>query len=232
MPKARPLRLFFIRHGQTENHENPPFNGWRDAPLTGEGRRQLDAVADSLGSIGFDAVYSSDLSRAVYGGSRLAEKAGLNLTIDPKWREMHFGRWEGLNYSQIAADDKELINKIFSADGEDAEFPGGGESSNSFGRRIEAALEDLRAKHPDGGRVAVVAHGGVCKALWAILLKIPPHIAWTTIRQDFAAVNMADCYPSGVSIAHLINGYVGPEGYHSPGTGLNRLTGKDIFESM
>ena len=169
MSKIRPLRLFFIRHGQTENHENPPFNGWRDAPLTEEGQRQLDAVAEALGSIGFEAVYSSDLSRAVYGGSRLAEKAGLPLTIDPRWREMHFGRWEGLNYSQIVADDKDLIGKIFSPEGEEAEFPDGGESSNSFGRRIEAAFEDLRAEHPDGGRVAVVAHGGVCKALWAIL---------------------------------------------------------------
>ena len=229
MSESKPLRLFFIRHGQTENHENPPFNGWRDAPLTEEGRRQLDAVAESLGGIGFDAVYSSDLSRAVYGGSRLAEKAGLPLISDARWREMNFGRWEGLNYGQIAADDKELIGKIFSADGDDVAFPGGGESSNSFGRRIEDALADLWSRHPQGGRVAVVAHGGVCKALWAILLKIPPHIAWTTIHQDFAAVNMADCYPSGINIAHLINAYVGPEGYHSPGTGLDRLIGEKIF---
>lgn len=229
MTEVRPLRLFFIRHGQTENHENPPFNGWRDAPLTEEGQRQLDAMAEALGDIGFEAVYSSDLSRAVYGGRRLAEKAGLSLITDPQWREMNFGRWEGMNYGQIAADDKDLISRIFSPDGDEVEFPGGGESSASFGRRIEKALAGLWARHPDGGRVAVVAHGGVCKALWAILLKIPPHIAWTAIRQDFAAVNVADHYPSGVSIAHLINAYVGPEGYHNPGPGFSRLKAEHIF---
>ena len=228
MAKNKPLRLFFIRHGQTENHENPPFNGWKDAPLTAEGQKQLEAVAESLGGIGFEAVYSSDLSRAVYGGRCLAEKAGVDLITDPNWREMSFGRWEGLNYSQISADDKELIDTIFSPDGADVSFPNG-ESSNSFGRRIEGALKDLWSRHPDGGKVAVVAHGGVCKALWAILLKISPHIAWTTIRQDFAAVNVADCYSSGANVAHLINGYVGPEGYHSPGTGFNRLKAEDIF---
>lgn len=229
MAGNKPLRLFFIRHGQTENHENPPFNGWKDAPLTEEGQKQLDAVAESLGGIGFDAVYSSDLQRAAYGGRRLAEKAGLELITDPKWREMSFGRWEGLNYGQISADDKGLIEKIFSSEGADVPFPGGGESSVSFGLRIESALEDLWSKHGEGGRVAVVAHGGVCKALWGILLKIPHHIAWTTIRQDFAAVNVADCYHSGAAVAHLINGYVGPEGYQNPGTGFSRLKGEDTF---
>ncbi|MDL2260450.1 histidine phosphatase family protein [Deltaproteobacteria bacterium OttesenSCG-928-K17] len=229
MEKIRPVRLFFIRHGQTENFENPPFNGWRDAPLTDEGRKQLDQVAEALGGLKFEAVYSSDLSRAVYGGSRLAERAGLTLVPDPKWREMSFGRWEGLNYKQIAADDKDLIHQIFSADGHDLEFPGGGESSNSFSRRIKGALDDLLARHAEGGRVALVAHGGVCKALWGLILNLPAHIAWTTVRQDFAAVNVADIYPGGAAVAHLVNGYAGPEGYCRPGPGLDRLTGESVF---
>ena len=228
MSKVRPLRLFFIRHGQTENYENPPFNGWRDAPLTPAGRGQLDEVAAGLAPIGFDAVYSSDLSRAVYGGERLAEACGLTLNSDPKWREIHFGRWEGLNYYQIAELDNDLVNKIFTREGAELPFPDG-ESSVTFGRRVEAAFEDLRQSHPDGGRVALVAHGGVCKALWGLLLHIPTHIAWRTVRQDFAAVNVADIYPSGHCVAHLVNGYLGPEGYHGSGPGFDRLAGADIF---
>ena len=228
MTKGQPLRLFFIRHGQTENHENPPFNGWRDAPLTETGRRQLDDVAAGLAPIAFDAVYSSDLSRAVYGGERLAQACGLALNRDPKWREMSFGRWEGLNYQQISERDGELIHRIFAHDGAEIPFPDG-ESSISFGRRIEAAFSDLRQAHPEGGRVALVAHGGVCKALWGLLLQIPPHIAWRTVRQDFAAVNVADIYPSGQCVAHLVNGYLGPEGYHGSGPGFERLAGEDVF---
>lgn len=230
MTKEKPLRLFFVRHGQTENHENPPFNGWRDASLTPLGRRQLDDVAAGLASIAFDAVYSSDLSRAAYGGEQLARACGLTLSSDPKWREMSFGQWEGLNYQQIMERDSELIHKIFAPDGDDLPFPDG-ESSNSFGRRIEAAFEDLRKNHPDGGRVVLVAHGGVCKALWGLLLRIPSHIAWRTVRQDFAAVNVADIYPSGHCVAHLVNGYLGPEGYHGAGPGFDRLAGEDIFRN-
>ncbi|MDR0882664.1 MAG: histidine phosphatase family protein [Candidatus Adiutrix sp.] len=228
MSKIKPLRLFFIRHGQTENSDNPPFNGWRDAPLTATGRRQLEAVARALSSLPFEAVYSSDLSRAVYGGERLAQLTGRPLVSGPQWREMSFGRWEGLTYQQIAAEDHDLIRRIFAHDGGDYAFPGG-ESTRSFAGRIEKALAGLQQSHPEGGRVALVAHGGVCKALWGLLLKLPPDVAWRTIYQDFAAVNVADLYPSGHCVAHLVNGYLGPEGYHSPGPGLERLAGRDIF---
>jgi broad specificity phosphatase PhoE len=220
-----------MRHGQTENFANPPFNGWRDAPLTEVGRRQLDQMAEALSAIPFKSVHSSDLSRAVYGGRRLAEKLGLNLIVDPGWREMSFGRWEGLTYDQITAEDQVLIRRLFSPGGEGADqpFPGGGESSMGFCRRVAGALEALKAAHPEGGRVALVAHGGVCKMLWGLILKTPPELAWGVFQQDFAAVNVADLYPGGRVIAHLFNGYVGPEGYGRPGPGQARLVGEAVF---
>ncbi|MDR1921897.1 MAG: histidine phosphatase family protein [Candidatus Adiutrix sp.] len=223
MTADRPLRLFFLRHGQTENFDEPPFNGWRDAPLTPEGRRQLETAAEALTPIKFDAIYSSDLSRAVYGGRQIAERSGGALIQDAKWREMHFGKWEGWNYSQIAADDRGLIEKLFSAEGLETAFPGGGESYGEFHRRISRALDELLAAHPDGGRVALAAHGGVCKALWSRLLRVPPELSWS-IRQDFACLNVADIYADGRQcIAHLVNCYLGPEGYYQSGPGFDRL---------
>lgn len=230
MTESKPLRLFFIRHGQTENFDQPPFNGWRDAPLTPLGEQQLDQMAAGLTGIPFDAVYSSDLSRAAYGGRRLAELAGRPLIRDPKWREMHFGRWEGLNYQQIIADDADLIHRIFAHEGGNIPFPGGGESTLDFAGRVNRALDDLLAKHADGGRVALVAHGGVCKVIWGRLLKLPPEVAWQTVRQDFAAVNVADIYPAGYCVAHLVNGYLGPEGYHQSGPGFDLLKGDHVFK--
>lgn len=226
----RPLRLYFLRHGQTEGFEEPPFNGWLDASLTPYGRQQLDQVATALASIPFDAVYSSDLSRAVYGGEKLAARAGLPLVRDEKWREMHFGCWEGWTYSRIVAENKDLIESIFSPNGHDIPFPGGGESSFTFSKRVASAFEELRLKHPDGGRVALVSHGGIGKALWGLILQLPPETAWQVLRQDFAAVNVADYYPGGRWSAQLINGYAGPEGYFQTGEGFERLLGRNLFE--
>lgn len=230
MSHNRPLRLYFVRHGQTLNFAEPPFNGWSDAPLTPYGRQQLDRVAEALGSIPFEAVYSSDLSRAVYGGEKLAARAGVPLVSDKIWREVNFGRWEGWTYSQIAAENKDLIQAIFSPNGNDIPFPDGGESPNSFTNRVKTALQELQLKHQNGGRVALVAHGGVCKALWGLILKMPSESVWSVLRQDFAAVNVADIYPDGYCVAHLFNGYVGPEGYFQTGEGFERLLGQGIFD--
>lgn len=230
MAKVKPLRLFFLRHGQTENFENPPFNGWRDAPLTSLGRLQLEQAAEALCTIPFDGIHSSDLSRSVYGAEQLSRLTGVPANSNAKWREMNFGRWEGLNYQQITAneEDKKLIHQLFSPGGGDITFPGG-ESSLGFAERISAALDDLLAQYHDGGRVALIAHGGVCKALWGRFLSLAPDIAWRVVRQDFAALNVADIYPDGNVVGHLVNGYAGPEGYHKSGPGFERLTGADIF---
>ncbi|MDR2946111.1 MAG: histidine phosphatase family protein [Candidatus Adiutrix sp.] len=229
MKTVKPLRLFFIRHGQTEHFDRPPFNGWRDAQLTDFGRSQLDQVAAGLAPVPFDAVYSSDLSRARYGGEQLAKATGLTLRQSPQWREISFGRWEGLTYPQIVEQDGDLINRIFSFEGAPVPFPEG-ESYDMFADRIRGAFAELRAQHPDGGRVALVAHSGVCKTLWGLLLNIPPHVAWRTVHQDFAAVNVADIYPE-LCVAHLVNGYLGPEGYHAAGPGFERLAGDKIFKA-
>lgn len=221
MSSLQPLRLFFLRHGQTETSGGlPPFNGWRDAPLTELGRRQLDQAGEALAHIPFDAVYSSDLSRAVYGGRRVAEKAGVDLRINPQWREISFGRWEGLTYKEIYAESPELVTKIFSPEGYDTPFPGG-ESLAAFFQRVSQAVDDLKAAHPAGGRVALVAHGGVCKALWGRFLQCSLSTAWA-VWQDFAAINVADIYPEGRVITRLVNGFAGGEGFQ-------RLAGADIY---
>ncbi len=230
MSKQSPLRLFFIRHGQTEHHERQIFNGWRDAPLTSFGQKQLEDVVDIIEKIPFKAVYASDLSRAVYGGRCLAERLNLPLEIEPKWREIHFGRWEGLTFREIEENDPELARNIFSLDSQEnyLSFPEG-ENTGSFLVRIQQALTELINKYPDGGRIALFCHGGVCKTLWSIFLKMSPHVAWQTVRQDFAAVNVVDIYSSGAVVAQLMNAYLGPGAYNQDSIGFDRLLAADLF---
>lgn len=229
MSHPRPLRLYFIRHGQTEGFIDPPFNGWTDAPLTPHGQKQLDQVAEALAPIPFDGVYCSDLSRAIYGGKKLAAQAGVPLVADKKWREMNFGRWEGWTYNRIEAENKDLIRSIFSPTGHNVSFPDG-ESSASFTLRVEAAFKDLSLKYPNGGRVALVAHGGICKALWGLILKLPPDSAWRVVRQDFAAINVADYYHDGYWSAQLVNGFAGLDGHFQKSDGFERLLGRSLFD--
>ncbi|MHB0939990.1 MAG: histidine phosphatase family protein, partial [Armatimonadota bacterium] len=94
------MKLYLIRHGQTDWNLAQRFQGQSDIPLNEIGRRQANALADRLSSQPFEVAYSSDLQRAletakVIAGDRLEIKTDLRL------REMDFGDWEGATYNKI-----------------------------------------------------------------------------------------------------------------------------------
>src|SRR5690606_29219784 len=78
--------------------------------------------------------------------------------LDPSWREIDVGRWEGLGYSEVFAHFPEELERL--RRGEPVKI-GGGASWQELRARVDAALERLRARLRPGERAAVVAHGGV-----------------------------------------------------------------------
>lgn len=59
------MRLFLVRHGQTTANLLTKYTGQKDVPLTDLGRQQAESIRPVLEKFHFDAVYSSDLSRAI-----------------------------------------------------------------------------------------------------------------------------------------------------------------------
>ncbi|MDR0549835.1 MAG: histidine phosphatase family protein [Deltaproteobacteria bacterium] len=215
------LRLYFIRHGQTENYGTYPFNGWTDVQLTEEGRRQLDQTIEAISEIPFQAVYSSDLSRAAYGGLALARVKGLALNAVSDFREIHFGDCEGLTWAVIQERYPKLAENITHPEA-DVTFPGG-ESAAVFRARVANALNQLVSQWPTG-QVALVAHAGVNRAIIAALLGLSLAAMWS-ITQDFACLNVVDLYPEGGCQLRLVNAYAGPQGYFGSGPGFERIAG-------
>jgi len=87
--------------------------------------------------------------------------AGLEVTPDPRWREIDIGRWEGLTRAEVHA--RYPDESARAAAGEPVRL-GGGESWVELHDRIRTALEQLIGEASDGSRVAVVTHGGVIHA--------------------------------------------------------------------
>jgi broad specificity phosphatase PhoE len=213
------LRLYLIRHGQTVNYGDYPFNGWTDVELTPEGRKQLEQTVAALKGIPFNAVYSSDLKRAAYGGEILAKSLGLTLKVEKTLREIYFGNCEGLTWATIQERYPALAEGI-SHPQEEVFFPGG-ESSEEFRSRVRVGFNKILKSHPQG-LVALVAHSGVNRAIIADLLGLNLASMWS-IGQDFACVNVVDIFPEGGCQVRLINGYAGPEGYYQTGPGFERI---------
>ena len=162
-------RLILIRHGDLGERFRGRYIGRTDAPLSAEGRRQAEALAGPLARLPDGA------SLVVSPLRRTCETAGIALgrdahfTVDPDLREIDFGRWEGMSFAEILADDPTAVDR-WAALAEDFTFPEG-ESIGNFRRRIGKAAGRIAAD--PAGTVVAVTHGGVIRFLICHFLGLP-----------------------------------------------------------
>ena len=191
------LRLFVVRHAQTDWNRERRYQGWQDTPLSEVGRGQAAAVARALQGGKLDAVYSSPLRRAVTTAEAIAAPHGLPVRVEAAFREIGFGAWEGLTLDEARVR-YPAEYQHWAERPHEAVVPGG-EALPDVRQRVLAGLEALRAEH-DGGSVCLVTHGVPARVLilevlgldlsriWAV------HVATTGIselefREDWAALH-------------------------------------------
>jgi broad specificity phosphatase PhoE len=151
--------ILLIRHGATDLAGT--FCGHSDPPLNERGRDQVAALIEELVDQRIEAVYSSDLSRAHETAASLAMAKAIPLCSLPSLRELNFGDWEGLKWSEVEANDKQLAERWL------VEYPSlaapNGETAHAFEARVMATVETLLQN--DGRPIAVVSHAGVMRVI-------------------------------------------------------------------
>ena len=198
--------FLILRHGFSTSNEDGTLTGQIDAPLTPLGVLQGEAACRYvLENYSVDAVYSSDLVRAVDTVRPLADALSLPVLTDPDLREMACGVWSGEPIAAL----KERYGTKYTAwsDADDSVIPEGGEAWSTLAARAYAAL--LRtAKANEGKTVAVATHGGTLRALRGTYLDIPmaewrdrltyaPNAALTLLTYDgtrFSETAIIDSY--------------------------------------
>lgn len=92
------MKLYILRHGETDLNVQGRLQGWLDAPLNENGVRAAAETGRALREIRFDRAISSPLRRAVETARLiLAENASQPpVETDGRLREISFGDWEGL----------------------------------------------------------------------------------------------------------------------------------------
>ena len=82
------VRVYIVRHGETDSNKQKIIQGHLDTILNSEGERQADLVAKALKNIPFNIVYSSDLKRAMGTAKRILEHhSGMEIQTDIAIRE-------------------------------------------------------------------------------------------------------------------------------------------------
>lgn len=158
-----PKLLHLLRHGA------PVVTG----RLIGHGdvapsAERIAACNDQIGALDFDHLVSSDLARAQRAAEAIAAAKTRSLTIDPRWRELDFGAWDG----QAMADlDSEAFDRFW--DDPDACPPPGGESWSALKARVSAAIDAMAE-----GSTLVVTHGGAMRAALSLLCGFDRRQVW------------------------------------------------------
>lgn len=151
------------RHGRTEWNAAGRFQGQLDSHLDDVGRRQVVRAAGQLARRRPSRVVSSDSLRALDTAAALGEVTGLEVTPDPRLREVDLGAWSGLTRSQV----EERFPAEYAtwlAGGDLAR--GGGETFAAVGERAAlAAMEHHAPLEPDAGPLVLVTHGGTARSL-------------------------------------------------------------------
>lgn len=152
------MRILLIRHGR----QNSPLCNV-NVPLAEEGRRQAQLLGERLKMENVDAIWSSDLIRAVETADIINTYLNVPREIRSDLKEISFGDMEGLS-DEMIADKYEDFLRARSKMENDMAYPDG-ESAADVVARVLPVIKEI-SEH-DYDTVAVVTHGGVIRSLIA-----------------------------------------------------------------
>ncbi len=165
--------LLFIRHAETGLAGR--FCGQSDPPVNEQGFRQIEELLKALKNESIDAIYASDLSRALTTAHAIGRKFDLSPIAVPALREIGFGEWEGLSWAEIESRDPGYARQWSEA------YPNltvpGGEPFDAFQSRVLAEIDRLRVIS-SLKCAAVVTHAGVLRVVLRSLCGLDEQQAW------------------------------------------------------
>ena len=152
-------RIVLVRHGETVGQSSIRYYGATDVALSDRGREQVREAALALPGDAFDLVLTSPLSRAWESARMLAPNGSVRILDE--FREIDFGRWEGLTADEIRARDP-IRYQDWQQGRPGFEYPDG-ERRADFQARVDLAVDAMVA----GGlrSILVVVHKGVIRAI-------------------------------------------------------------------
>ncbi len=159
--EKEPTRIYLMRHGSTGSALAGRMVGASDVSLGPEAPAQVRAAAARLAGVNFSAFYVSPRLRARESAAIMGRELDLGeAEVIDDLREVDFGRWELLNFSEISGRDPGIAAR-WAVWSPDFVFPEG-ERVGNFIARVKVCADTLARQD---GNVLVVAHGGVIRTM-------------------------------------------------------------------
>jgi probable phosphoglycerate mutase len=179
VPITLPHRLILVRHGETDWNREGRLQGGKDIPLNPLGREQAAEAAarlrDRVPDFATLDFVASPMQRARETMDILRHELALPAgayRIDERLRELTFGSWEGFTWQDVQKAEREQA-QLRKRD-KWGFVPPGGESYRMLAERVRPVLAGLT------GETVIVSHGGVARAVLALVGAVSPHKAALT----------------------------------------------------
>lgn len=159
------MRIYLVRHGETVWNVEKRLQGWKDSPLTENGLRNAERLAERLDGTRIDRIFSSDQKRALTTAQIIAKDRSIPIEILSSLRELNFGSWEGMTISEI--EDKYPLEYNTYKNNPDKYISTDGESIGQLFDRAAKALKHIQSCGEEN--VLVVTHGVTIRVLMTIV---------------------------------------------------------------
>ena len=155
------IKLLLVRHGESVMNLEKRFQGSLESPLSEKGKQEAKKLALYLKDTRIDAIYSSDMERAVETAKEVAKFHGLKIIRKKELNERNFGALQGKYFKDLTEEEKEMNQRRL---GEvDYRLPGG-ESLADVRERVMKIVDYIIENHKDQ-TVAIIVHGNVKRAM-------------------------------------------------------------------
>ncbi|GFI43219.1 phosphoserine phosphatase 1 [Lachnospiraceae bacterium] len=163
--RSQTMKLYIVRHGETEWNKAHKIQGKVDIPLNEFGRKLARKTAEGLKAINFDLCYSSPLSRARETAELILAGRLTQIIEDERIMEMAFGEYEGRCCSESGWDLPEEFRRFF--DGPQRYEPvEGGEDFSQVKKRTGEFLQELyEKKEYQNYNILIATHGAALAGL-------------------------------------------------------------------
>lgn len=158
------MKLYIVRHGETEENIKKTYYGDIDCKLTLNGVRQAELAGEKLKHIVFDKVFCSEKIRAKETLKRICKME--NYIVDSRLNERNFGIFEGKNYEELQRGFK-LEYDEWTKDWKNY-CPESGESFLKVYNRVKSFMDDLKKESAEN--ILICTHGGIIRSIYAYIL--------------------------------------------------------------
>lgn len=163
------MKYIFVRHGKTHFNEIQLKQGWCASPLTKQGIKEIENMAEQLKDYTIDAAYTSPILRAKHTAQMILKNHTVLLNEDKRLKEVNFGLLEGLPclfVDKLHLESSDWLNDL------QMYYSGyEGENVEDVIQRHFDLLDEIEKKFQKDDTILMVGHGCSLYAFIKTLLK-------------------------------------------------------------